>query len=156
MESYATVEYADTYLACLLDTGAWDKADDATKERALMSATLQIDALASYSGGFRGQKADPDQPLEFPRSPDTVVPDAIKRACCLEALALLDQTQNTTASARAKAIQQGVTSVSIGDASESYAKSSEIRTGIKAYLLSDMAIALVRPYLALQGVYPIV
>lgn len=155
MESYANVEYANSYLSNLLNANVWDKVEGQAKERALMSATLQIDALSSYGGGFRGQKTEPDQPLEFPRSSDADIPEAIKRACCHEALSLLEQVQSATASKRAKAIQQGVTSISIGDSSESYSKASECQSGIRRYLLSDMAIALIRPYLALQGVFPI-
>lgn len=86
----------------------------------------------------------------------TRVPTAIKRACCHEATAILDQVSDAAATSRARAIRQGVSSVSIGDASESYVKASELRVGVQQYLLSPIAAALVRPYLAVQGVYPIV
>lgn len=156
MEPYATVEYADTYLTVQIDTGVWSGADVTDKERALVTATVRIDALSGYGAGLRGCKADSEQPREFPRSPDSSIPDAVMRACCHEALALLEQAQDKTAAGRQKAIQQGVTSVSIGGVSESYAKLSDMQNGLRGCLLSDIAIDLIRPYLAVQGVFPIV
>lgn len=156
MEPYATIEYADTYLAGLIDADAWSGADASDKERALVTATVRIDALSGCGAGFRGRKADNGQLREFPRSPDSSIPDAVMRACCHEAAALMEQRQDKTATGRQKAIRQGVTSVSIGDVSESYAQISDMQNGLRGRLLSDMAMALIRPYLAVQGVFPIV
>lgn len=156
MESYATIQYADEYLGGLTGNDAWVAADEQVRQKALLTATVQIDALAACGAGFRGAKAQPEQELEFPRTPDDTVPTAIKRACCHEAAAILDQMSDAAATSRARAIRQGASSVSIGDASESYVKASELRVGVQQYLLSPIAAALVRPYLAVQGVYPIV
>ena len=156
MQSYATSEYADEYLDGLMNTDAWSGAQASDKERALLSATVHIDALSSLGGGFRGCKATDGQLQEFPRSPDTVVPEAVKRACCHEALAILEQSRDKTAQGREQAIRQGVASVSIGGVSESYVKLSDQQSGLRGRLLSDMAMALIRPYLAVQGVFPIV
>lgn len=156
MDSYASVPYADEYLGSLIGTSVWKDIDSQDKERALVTATLHIDALSSYGGGFRGKKTAPDQPLIFPRCPDTEVPENIKRACCHEALALLEQSSDPEASKRTGAIRQGITAITIGDVSESYAKSSEAANGLKGYLLSDMAISLISPYMAVKGVYPII
>lgn len=155
MDSYASLEYADDYLGGLTGVNAWVQATAEDKAKALRTATLRIDALACVGSGFRGQKADQAQPLEFPRAGQEAVPDAVQRACCHEALYLIDTADDAAAARRERAIRQGVTSASVGDVSESYAKLSELTGGMRGRLGSDMAAALVRPYLAIRGVYPI-
>ena len=150
MEAYATVEYADQYLGDLLTADKWASTESDTKERALSEATVRIDMLA-----YRGKKAQPSQVRAFPRYPDTTVPEAVKQACCLEALFLVDSQANPAYARRLADIRQGVKSVSIGDASESYADIAEIKK-TQGGLGSDMALALLRLYLAARGVYPIV
>lgn len=105
--SYVTLEEAFDYFSLLLGADAWDAATDADRTRALASATREIDRQV-----FRGRKAEPDQPLAFPRSYDAPVPvpmgtrwaqingwwtelevpRAVKDATCEQALFLLSMT----------------------------------------------------------------
>jgi hypothetical protein len=82
---YSSVVDADAYFATRLWTEAWDEATHETKLKALTMATAKIDNLS-----FHGSKTDADQVLEFPRNDGEEIPTAIRRACCLIALALLD------------------------------------------------------------------
>ena len=99
---------------------------------------------------------DDTQPLAFPRAiywrgawnADTTVPEAVKAAACEEALAIL--AQDTQRAARQR---EGLTSVSIGDASESYSAEALARTQ-SGELLSPQAKLLLRPWLV--GAVPIV
>lgn len=150
MNAYATVEYADEYLGNLITGQAWGNYSPKDKERALCEATVKIDALS-----FRGRKSQQDQSREFPRYPDSLVPEAVMRACCHEALSILQDTKDKAGQEREAAIRQGVKSISIGDVSESYAEAAELRKGTGG-LGSAMALALLRPYLAGRGVAPII
>lgn len=90
---YADEAYGVAYFSERLRTGAWDDATSDLRTRALKQATRAIDKL-----NFAGHKHDrtlaidgtPNQPNQFPRGDDTVVPDAVKQATCELALALLD------------------------------------------------------------------
>ena len=155
MSSYTTVQQANEYLNGLLGTEMWAKGEESDKERALNTATARIDSLESVGGGFRGRRTDPGQPLAFPRAPDMEVPEAVKNACALEAATLLENAADPSSSSRERAIRQGVASASVGGASESYRSLSELRGGMRGRLASDMALALLAPYLAVKGVYPI-
>ncbi|HPT70886.1 MAG TPA: hypothetical protein PLE74_01230 [Candidatus Cloacimonadota bacterium] len=85
MTPYITVVDAQAYFSERLHTDAWDDASDTDKLKALIMATRAIDKL-----NFIGDKADPDQELQFPRGDDENVPTAIKEATCELALRLLD------------------------------------------------------------------
>ncbi len=81
---YGTVERADNYFALTLEGMRWSDTDRDRKVRALVTATKAIDRL-----NFAGSKATSDQPLQFPRGTDTLVPVAIEEATYELALALL-------------------------------------------------------------------
>lgn len=100
---YVTVDEANDYFAVSLS--GWDSLDTAEKEAALVSATRAIDRQA-----FVGKQRNTDH--QFPREGQDEVPQVVKDACCEEALFLF--------MADRKAIERGVTSVKIGDASETY------------------------------------
>lgn len=151
MIAYATVEYADAYLNMLLDVAPWEAADTEAKERALNTATLRIDAIASRPPGFRGRKTSPEQANQFPRVPDKTVPDTVMQACCHEALYLVTLDGDEAAKRRLNDIRQGVRSVSIGDVSESYASASEMFSDANQLLGSADAASLLRPYMAHGG-----
>ncbi len=86
MADYATIAEAQAYFDSRLNTDAWDEAvNDAERTKALAMATTLIDRL-----NFRGEKADSEQELQFPRGNDTEVPQDIKDATAEIALALLD------------------------------------------------------------------
>ena len=131
-ESYCTIEYADEYFQNRLHAESWGQADESTKEKALKQATRAIDRQL-----LRGRKTNPEQELAFPRYPDTEVPEAVKEACCEEALALLERGN----SQRRKLQQEGVQSFTLGNMSETYAP------GAGRGLLSQEAKELLRPWL---------
>lgn len=81
---YGTIERADNYFALLLHGMRWSDTPRDRKLMALVSATKRIDTL-----NFYGSKAVADQPLQFPRGTDTLVPVAIEEATYEVALALL-------------------------------------------------------------------
>ena len=130
--SYIDIEEADEYFSGRLHAESWSGADSETKEKALRQATKEIDRQP-----IRGRKTDISQSLAFPRYPDTEIPEAVKEACCEEALALLERGN----SQRRKLQQEGVQSFSIGNMSETYI------TGAGKGLLSQEAKELLRPWL---------
>ena len=130
--SYIDIEEANEYFAGRLHAESWGQADSETKEKALKQATKIIDRQR-----LNGRKTNPSQPLVFPRYPDTEIPEAVKEACCEEALALLERGN----SQRLKLQQEGVQSFSLGNMSETYA------AGAGKGLLSQEAKELLRPWL---------
>ena len=85
MSAYTDETYVNTYFATRLNTDAWDESSTADRTAALTMATEAIDRL-----NLRGDLADDDQELQFPRDADTDIPADIKKACAEIALALLD------------------------------------------------------------------
>lgn len=114
--SYVTVEEADAYFDCTLNIDEWNKYDTSTKEKALITATRQIDRLPLSS-----RKLDLYQNLEFPRVDTALpftdgIPQAVMYAVCEQALFLLKG-----GSKRQELQKQGVKSYSLGDLSETFA-----------------------------------
>jgi len=132
VQSYCTTEYANEYFSGRLHAESWGQADNETKEKALQQATRAIDRQH-----LNGRKATDTQELAFPRYPDTEIPEAVKEACCEEALALLERGN----SQRRKLQQEGVQSFTLGNMSESYT------AGAGRGLLSQEAKELLRPWL---------
>ena len=130
--SYCTIEEANEYFAGRLHAESWGETSEADKEKALRQATRSIDRMP-----LMGKKTDLHQPLAFPRYPDTEIPEAVKEACCEEALALLERGN----SQRRKLQQEGVQSFTLGNMSETYAP------GGGRGLLSQEAKELLRPWL---------
>lgn len=150
INTFCTMEYAEEYFGGKVFADEWDKATAETKGKALKEATRRINRLK-----FKGLKADAGQLLEFPRQYPHVesysfgyveqvdIPDEVKAATCEEALAILKFGD----SARTKAQEQNVVSVSFGDASETYAKGSfgkmhskEAYELLKPYVIGAVAI----------------
>ena len=144
MASYISVEDADVYFGDRYGADQWRAATEVHKAQALATATRSIDVQR-----LRGRKTDDAQPLAFPRAiywrgawnADTTVPEAVKAAACEEALAIL--SHDTQRAARQR---EGLTSVSIGDASESYSAEALARTQ-SGELLSPQAKPFLRPWL---------
>ena len=144
MASYISAADADTYFGDRYGADQWRAATEVHKAQALATATRHIDMQR-----LRGRKTDDTQPLAFPRAiywrgawnADTTVPEAVKAAACEEALAIL--SHDTQRAARQR---EGLTSVSIGDASESYSAEALARTQ-SGELLSPQAKLLLRPWL---------
>jgi hypothetical protein len=142
VNTYVTLPEADDYL-CVTGDG-WAGLPDSERARLLLLAARWIDGLP-----YKGRPADPGQPMCFPRGGQTDVPKAVRRAQCEEALALADKQAVRRADDRAS----GLTSVSVGRASESYgggaASRSPIAAGVELY--APAAWRLLRPWLAVGG-----
>jgi hypothetical protein len=130
--SYVTLDEANEYFSSRLHADAWAEVSDADKEKALAMATKAIDRQS-----LKGRKTDTAQTLAFPRYPDTEVPEAVKEACCEEALAMLERGN----SQRRKLQQEGVQSFALGNTSETYV------AGAGRGLLSQEAKELLKPWL---------
>lgn len=102
--SYIDLTEANEYFGGRLHADAWTAATDADKEKALNMATRAIDRLP-----LKGCKTEDDQANQFPRHPDEEIPQAVKDACCEEALALLERGNNQ----RHKLQQEGVQSFTL-------------------------------------------
>lgn len=143
VNSYVSLEEAESYFEARLDSSAWVSAPSEDREKALITAARALDRLT-----FIGRPADPTQPLAFPRiwppsvyvrhsrrtdpfydpefppdsllyrSLETGTPRAVLDAQCEEALALLSQDASDLARQRLQA--QGVKSFGLGRLSESY------------------------------------
>lgn len=125
--SYVEVEDADEYFAAHLFSNAWDISALEIKEKALLHACRNIEALV-----LRGSKTSSLQLMQFPRDGDLKIPTAIKDAQCEEAIALLEVGD----SYRYKLQKQGVKQMQIGGPSGTQEQFS--RVGAKR-LISDEA-----------------
>jgi hypothetical protein len=85
MMQYTTEIEGNAFADRYLHTVPWEVANSTDRNKGLMQATIIIDRL-----NLRGEKTDATQELQFPRDADTEVPDDVKHACWLVALALLD------------------------------------------------------------------
>lgn len=130
--SYVDLNEANEYFSNRLHAEAWANATESDKRKALVMATKAIDRQP-----LKGRKTDDKQPLAFPRYPDTEIPQAVKEACCEEALTILERGNNQ----RRKLQQEGVQSVTVGNVSETY------KTGAGRGILSQEAKELLRPWL---------
>lgn len=133
MAAYVTVQEGTTYFASRLHAEVWTQASTCDKGKALDMATRAIDRTP-----LKGVKASYDQANQFPRYPDMEVPQAVKDACCEEALAILERGN----SQRRRLQQEGVQSLSVGGLSETYVAGA--RGG---GLISQEAKELLRPWL---------
>lgn len=75
VNSYATVDTADTYFADSLRSADWSALTASTQSAALIEATRYLDRLK-----WKGTKTDENQSLEFPRDGETVVVNEIIEA----------------------------------------------------------------------------
>lgn len=144
VNSYVSVPEADSYFDSTLQSEEWNKYDATTKEKALITATRQIDRLP-----FVGRKLDINQSLEFPRTTTNLpfsdgIPDSITYATCEQALFLLKG-----GSKRQELQRQGVKSYSLGDLSETFSENltdaqkticSEALSYLRKYMLGSVAI----------------
>lgn len=165
VNTYVSLADATAYFEGRLDSDPWDNATDVNRMKALVTATRAID-----SQRLRGRKANPDQALQFPRAypgagiaeawignlaetedygwvAETEVPQAVRDACCEEALFLL--SMNAWDKQREKLHALGVAGTSLGDAHE-YAQESVLKAKVLGgrRLLSPIARQLMAPYIA--------
>lgn len=135
--AYADIEYADSYFEYDLEAQLWRETSDEVKQMALVTATRQIDTL-----NFKGIKALPDQPLEFPRRKEVYLnehellklrlkleqnttppyPEAIKKATCEQALYLLTNQKSDQTFDRLQG--KGIKSYAVGDVSVTFDSTS--------------------------------
>ncbi len=128
---YADAAYAAAYMTARPQGEAWAALGADRQARLLVAASDNLTLYAQELGGWAQGWTQES------------LPDAIRAACCVEAMALADEA----ASVRRGLIAQGVTSTSIGGASESYgaAMAQDSRTA------SPMAARMIRPYLRHTG-----
>lgn len=145
IDSYITVAAADDLItACHHDTlsDKWLGLTEHDKEIHLRNATYRIDCL-----NFKGYRHSHTQQLEFPRGMSTGIPLKVQLAVAEEALAAID----TQLLQRCTLQQQGVTSVTLGSASESYSDSA-VAGKQNCPLLSQIAYNYLRQYIAATAV----
>ena len=142
-----------------IDEGDWANLDDDKKSALLLQATFAIDRLDNIKRGFRGARTSPSQLCAFPRDGDTFIPEKVKLACALEALALADEESAARRSLR----RQGVSGMSAGNASENYLRfglfdsntRSVSQVDFSESLCSAEAFGLMMSFLDIQGVHAI-
>lgn len=127
---YADTAFADAFHGARISGEQWAGLSPDKQAAALQSASDALDLYAAERGGWK---------QDYTANP----PEPIRRACCLEALALTDETTQE----RVTAQRQGVTSTSIGSASESYSA----QTGAGAALSNTLVAAMLRPFLRHAG-----
>jgi len=83
--SYVDVSQADEYFSDKFGYDEWEGLGNDVKEKLLISAAQQLDALCLWYG----EPVDPDQAMAFPRTPNAdPVPDKVKAAQCEMAFAV--------------------------------------------------------------------
>lgn len=141
VNTYITVDEADEILigchnGSLLEQ--WLALSVADKETYLRSATYRIDCLPVC-----GYKHNANQALQFPRGMFDDIPYKVKLATAEEAISAID----TQLLQRVSLQQQGVQSISLGSASESYSNSN-VNFACSNPLLSKTAYNYMRQFLA--------
>lgn len=139
-DTYITVNEADEILTgchngSLLEQ--WLALSVEDKECYLRTATYRIDCLP-----VSGYKHNAKQTLQFPRGMSTEIPYKVKLATAEEALSAID----TELLKRVSLQQQGVKSVSLGSASESYSDDN-VSFACSNPLLSKTAYNYMRQFL---------
>lgn len=154
--SYMTIEAADAYFSARLGSDAWHGASAEEKSAALQQATSNLDDFS-----YVGYRNSPTQALNFPRaypynddpekqSSTIAIPTAIRKACCEEALYLLQNRGNAGGMSERQLLQaEGVRSFSTLGLSESYGSSAVDGAGGPA--LSTRARGLIRRWISMTG-----
>ena len=162
IEPYADIEFADEFFVLYLgdeSTDDWSELCDTAKAALLVRATLAIDLLDNIKRGFRGERTQPAQQLAFPRNGDRFVPEKVKMACALEALALADEEGTQRRDLR----RQGVSGMSVGNASENYMRfglfdsntRNRAQVDFSESLASQEAFGLMLEFMNVSGVHRI-
>lgn len=136
INSYLSLDEANELIADVDTSGRWHELSEDERKQYLILAALHIDNLMLSS-----RKHSSEQAMQFPRGQNTEVPRAVMLAQVLEALTLSD----TQAMQRASLREQGVTSITLGNTSESYSDGSASGNALR--LKSNIAMSLMRPYI---------
>lgn len=137
IDTYVTVSEADEIITgCHHDSllEKWLALSDNDKECYLRTATYKIDCLP-----VNGYKHNVKQVLQFPRGISSDIPYKVKLAVAEEALSMTDIELLKRISLQ----QQGISSITLGSASESYGNSS-VKTNS---LLSKTAYNYMRQFI---------
>ena len=143
INSYLSLEEANELIKDVDTSGKWRELTDGERKQYLILATVHIDSLMLTS-----RKHSAEQTLQFPRGRNSEVPRAVLMAQALEALTLSD----TQAMQRDSLREQGVTSIKLGNTSESYSDDSNSSSKQNNELKSKVAISLMRPYILVSAV----
>jgi len=149
--SYVTLAEANEYFDTKVHCDSWVSADDATKEKALLEATRDIDMYR-----FKGYKVDADQELQFPRVNIGRQPTEVERLVYSSTIKVLPKEVKYAQMEQAYYIlsgrdeaddlrSKGVSSFSAGGASMSFTD-----TGYN--LLAPLVKQMLMPYLSRTGV----
>lgn len=149
---YTSVQEANDYISNhytedSAERKRWETLSDNDKNVYLTNAFESIEKL-----NFNGRKAVPGQETAFPRLPyqygrlEEVAPKSVKFAEMELALWLSDTKRTAKSKRRKELIEDGVTSFSIGDLSESYSDSSNTKENVSALTCSKCR-ELLLPYL---------
>ncbi len=109
--TYVTIEEADEYFNEKLGADFWADLDETSKEKALVTASRQIDIQP-----FLGRKADPEQEMSFPRiirGKKYDVLNRIKAAVCEQTFELFSNDYENTSNV--KSISLGAASITFAD-----------------------------------------
>ena len=141
-------EYISThYTSDSLERKRWENISDDDKTIYLTNAFESIEKL-----NFSGRKAVPEQETAFPRLPyqygkiEETAPKLVKFAEIELALWLSDTKRSSKSKKRKELIDDGVTSFSLGDLSESYGETSISKETASALKCSKCR-ELLLPYL---------
>lgn len=141
--------------AALTAVPSWTSSTDPEKTAALAEATLHVCGAMRY----QGRKYDADQELEFPRidgctvidldadGETAIVPQRVKIATVKQAQAI----RSGEIAARKDRIAKGLTSVTTGPFSETYAAPASGGAGSTAQLLTPEAMQLLEKYRLRSG-----
>ena len=135
-DSYADLTFAATYFEGRYPSDAWDNVANEVRTKVLIHGTRLIDQL-----NFAGDKYDEDQENEFPRGDNPDVPDAIKKANCELAYALLEGLDPELES------ESAFQTASVFDVIRINRQQSLIPTRILHGIISQAAWNYLRPYL---------
>lgn len=124
---------AQVYFEERFDSDKWFELDDVAKEKLLITASKRVSVF-----DYVGNKEDESQLLAFPRDFET--PQDIKDAVCEEAISLAELTGNVHGENK----KQGITSISLGVGSVSYA--AGVSMGEAQMLVSESAVYLVKKW----------
>lgn len=122
--SYVTLEEADKYFEEKLGADFWAELDETAKEKALITASRQIDIQP-----FLGRKADPKQEMSFPRiirGKKYEVLYRVKAAVCEQVFGLFSDDYEKN---------PNVKSVSLGSASITFRDNADFELYPEAKLL---------------------
>lgn len=143
-DSYITVDEAKELLEGDKLYDRFAALSEAEQEYLLKRAAERIDVLP-----LSGRKKSMQQYMAFPRMGQSDVPYQVRTAQAAEAICVLDSEAESRRELRA----QGITSITLGQVSESYGSSSDSAQGFCG-LHSERAYSLLRRYIA--GSFPIV